>query len=114
TVPEGSEPLLVDEGQLGRVILDVRMTSFKIVPAPAGTPLRLDVNYDSGSYELKESFEPSGELGWTYRLDFGKRSAFQFFHVDSDNRLELHVPAGTPIALSGELGIGEFELELGG
>jgi hypothetical protein len=105
---------VVDQGQLGRVVLDISMASFNIIPAPAGTPVRLDANYDSGSYKLKETFEPSGELGWTYRLDFGKRSTFQFFHIDPDNRLDLYLPVGTPIVLSGELGIGQFQLELGG
>ena len=114
TVPDTNEPLMVDQGQLGRVILDVSMASFKIIPAPAGTPVRLDANYDSGSYKLKETFDPSGELGWTYRLDFGKRSSLQFFHIDPDNRIDLYLPVGTPIALSGQLGIGEFHLDLGG
>ena len=79
--PDTSEPLIVDEGQMGRIILDVRMATFRIVPEPAGTPVRLEAHYDSGSYELEETFEPSGELGWTYRLRFGKRSAFHFFHI---------------------------------
>ena len=112
--PDTSEPLIVDEGQMGRVILDVSMASFKIIPAAPGTPVRLDAHYDSGSYKLKETFEPTGELGWTYRLTFGKRSTFDFFHIDPDNRLELHIPAGTPIVLEGDLGIGESQLELGG
>lgn len=114
TAPDTNEPLVFDEGQLGRVVLDVSMVVFKIIPAPAGTPIRLDAHYDSGSYKLKETFEPSGELGWTYRLDFGKRSSLQFFHIDPDNRLDLYLPVGTPITLSGDLGIGESQLELGG
>jgi hypothetical protein len=114
TTPAPGEPLIVDQGQLGRVVLDVSMASFRIIPAEPGTPVRLDANYDSGSYKLEETFEPSGELGWTYRLEFGKRSAFRFFHVDPDNRLDLYLPVGTPITLVGELGLGEFHLELGG
>jgi len=112
--PDTHEPLLVDAGQMGHVILDVSMANFTIVPEPAGTPVRLEAHYDSGSYELKETFESSGELGWTYRLRFGNRSSFQFFYIDPDNRLELHLPAGTPIVLQGEFGIGESQLELGG
>ncbi len=109
-----NRPLMVEAGQLGRVVLDISVASFRIIPAPSGTPVRLEANYDSGTYRLRERFEPSGELGWTYRLEFGKRSRFDFFTVDPDNRLDLYLPAGTPIALEGELGIGEFELELGG
>ncbi|NIM00382.1 MAG: hypothetical protein GTN89_05625 [Acidobacteria bacterium] len=108
------EPLMVEQGQLGRVVLDISVASFRIIPAPAGTPVRLEANYDSGTYRLKERFEPSGELGWTYRLEFGKRSSFDFFTVDPDNRLDLYLPAGTPISLEGDLGIGQFKLELGG
>jgi hypothetical protein len=114
SIQDSSEPLIVDVGQMGRIVLDVSMATFKIVPEPPGTPMRLEANYDSGSYKLEETFEPSGELGWTYRLEFGKRSSFQFFHVNPDNRLELHVPAGTPLTLGGELGIGQSRLDLGG
>jgi len=114
TVPDTGQPLIIDESQLGHVVLDISMASFRIIPAEPGTPVRLDAHYDSGSYRLKETFEPSGELGWTYRLEFGKRSAFRFFVVDPDNRLDLYLPAGTPITLLGELGIGESRLELGG
>ncbi len=113
-VPDTSEPLVIDEGQMGRVILDVSLANFKIIPTPPGTPVRLDAHYNSGSYELKETFASSGELGWTYRLTFGKRSMFQFFHIDPDNRLELYLPEGTPIILEGQLGVGESQLELGG
>jgi hypothetical protein len=113
-VPGTGEPLVVGAGQLGVVVLDVRMANFSIIPAPTGTPVRLEADYDSGSYKLDESFNSSGELGWTYRLEFGKRSMFDFIQIDSDNRLELYLPAGTPIALKGEIGIGETRVELGG
>ena len=36
--PATGEPLLVDEGQLGRVILDVSIASFRIIPAPPVLP----------------------------------------------------------------------------
>ena len=113
-VPDTGEPLVVDAGQMGRVILDVSLANFTIIPTSPGTPVRLDAHYNSGSYKLKETFASSGELGWTYRLTFGKRSMFQFFHIDPDNRLELYLPEGTPIVLEGQLGVGESQLELGG
>lgn len=113
-VPDTSEPPIVDAGQMGRVILDVSLANFKIIPTPPGTPVRLDAHYNSGSYKLEETFASSGELGWTYRLTFGKRSMFQFFHIDPDNRLELYLPEGTPIVLEGQLGGGKSQLELGG
>jgi hypothetical protein len=55
-----------------------------------------------------------GETGWTYRLSFGRRSAFDFIQVGPDNRLELHLPAGTPLSIEGQLGIGESDVQLGG
>ncbi len=113
-VPDTGEPLVIDEGQMGRVILDVSLATFTIIPTSSGTPVRLDAHYNSGSYKLKETFASSGELGWTYRLTFGKRSMFQFFHIDPDNRLELYLPEGTPIVLEGQIGLGESRLELGG
>ena len=113
-VPDTSEPPIVDAGQMGRVILDISLANFTIIPTSPGTPVRLDAHYNSGSYKLKETFASSGELGWTYRLTFGKRSMFQFFHIDPDNRLELYLPEGTPIVLEGQLGVGKSQLELGG
>jgi hypothetical protein len=111
--PEIGEQVALDADELGRVILDVSMASFRIIPEPAGTPIRLDARYDSGSYRLTETFEPQGELGWSYRLTFGSR-AFRFVHIDKDNRLELHLPAGTPITIQGDLGFGDTRLDLGG
>jgi len=112
--PDTGEPLIVGEAEAGRVVLDVSMATFSIIPAPEGTPIRLNANYNSGQYELEETFSPSGELGWTYRLSFGRRSIFDFIHIDPDNRLELYLPAGTPIVLEGKVGVGESNLELGG
>ena len=108
-------PLVVDEGRVGRVVLDVSMANFSIIPAPAGSELRLDARYNSGSYKLEESMRGDGETGWTYRLSFGSRSVLNFIHVDAgDNRLELHLPAGTPLTIEGELGVGQTDLQLGG
>ena len=102
------------EGRGGRVILDISLASFSIVPAPAGSELRLDARYNSGSYELEESMQSDGETGWTYRLSFGRRSAFDFVDIGPENRLELHLPAGTPLVIEGELGMGESDIQLGG
>ena len=105
-VSHPGEPLVVDPDQVGRIILDVSIVSFSIVPEPPGTPVRLDARYDSGKYELEESMQAEGELGWTYRVSFDRRSVFDFRH-SPDNRLELHLPIGTPLVLEGRIGIGE-------
>jgi hypothetical protein len=108
-----TESLVLDPDQVGHIILDVSILSFTVVAAPAGTPLRLDARYDSGKYELEESMQSKGELGWTYRLSFDRRSMFDFRH-SPDNRLELHLPAGTPLVIEGRIGTGESSLDLGG
>ncbi len=112
-VAQSGEPLIVDPDQIGRVVLDVSFASLSIVPASPGTPVRLDAHYDSGKYSLEESIQTEGELGWTYRVSFGRRSIFDFRHSQK-NRLELHLPAGTPLVLEGKIGVGESNLELGG
>ncbi|MFQ5669676.1 MAG: hypothetical protein ACE5HD_04040 [Acidobacteriota bacterium] len=101
----------------GRVILDVSMARFEIVPGPPGQPIHAEANYDSGSFHLEEAYEPGGEMGWTYRLTFARKVGWMRFLLggaDPENRVRLVLPRGVPISLSGRVGLGESHLELGG
>ena len=110
-----STPIELPEGEIGRVVLDVSMTNFDIVPAAAGTSLRLEADYDSNAFRLEESFQTNGERGWSYELTFDSRRTFNFFfNNEGDNRLTLYLPVDIPIVLVGKVGIGASEMRLGG
>ncbi len=101
----------------GRIVLDVTRGSFSIRPGPPGEPVRLEGEYNAGTFELEEVFEAYGESGWIYRVrfdqqGFGIRPFIQ--HGGKKNRLTLFVPRDTPVVLEGYVGIGESEFELGG
>ncbi len=102
----------------GRLILDLTMGSFSVVPGPPGQPIRVEADYDAGSFELVESYAPEGELGFTYELTFRSRIGWLRrlmggIHAES-NRVRLVVPRGVPLSVRGRIGVGESDLELGG
>ncbi|MFQ5719781.1 MAG: hypothetical protein ACE5IK_09545 [Acidobacteriota bacterium] len=102
----------------GRIVLDLSMGDFRIEPGPAGTPIRVEADYDSGAYEMEEHLDPGGEEGWTYELTFGSRvSLFRQMLAGSEpdhNRVKLIIPKDVPVAISGRVGVGESRVELGG
>ena len=116
--PETIPALPVARLQPGRIVLDVSMSTFEIVPGPPGQPIRVEADYDTGSYELTESFEPAGELGWTYELTFRRTVSWLRLLMagagEPDNRIRLIIPRDVPVSLTGKVGIGESDLELGG
>jgi hypothetical protein len=101
----------------GVVRIDVSECEFEIVPGEPGEPIRVEADYDAGTYELTESYTASGEFGWTYDVRFGGRRSLLlrlFSTEDIDNDVRLVIPPGVPFSLEGEIGFGESRLELGG
>ena len=103
----------------GRVVLDLKMGEFIIRPGPADEPIRIDADYDAGSFELKEEMTPGDDGSWTYEVGFGSKRGMLGLVLgggrhDIDNRIEITIPRGHPIELVGEVGMGEFEADLGG
>jgi hypothetical protein len=102
-------------GRPGRIVLDVAMAELAIVPVAAGEPVRLHASYDRARFELIERLDEVAS-GWSYELTFQARGVQRFW--DSGTRrpakLRLEVPRGTPIELEGELGLGDYQIELGG
>ncbi len=111
---EPSRPPL-DPAQPGRVVLDVSWGSFSVRRGAPGEPLHLDGKYDTGGFELEETYDTDGDGGWTYRVRFAPRGMrLMFSDENTPNRLRLTLPADMPIALEGRLGTGQSDLELGG
>lgn len=130
TYPRGDEPEIPEILPLpekldlaitpasGKIILDISMGEFIIRPGPANEPIRVEADYDSNAFELKEEFT-SSEDSWSYELGFGGRGGFlgmlfrSGVHAEH-NRVELIIPRGYPIEIVGEIGFGESETDLGG
>jgi hypothetical protein len=103
--------------RVGRIILDLSEGSFRIIPVAPGEPIKVDGRYDSGVYELAESFEQQEGESWVYRVSFDRRVSWVraiFKEMEQDNRINISIPRGTPIILEGTIGVGESILELGG
>ena len=104
----------LDRNQLGRVVLDVTMSSFRIEPAPAGDELRLEASYNRGAYRLSEKYEARGESGWEYRLKFDSRALLPITTEDPSNELTLYIPADMPAVLEGKIDARLADPDLGG
>jgi hypothetical protein len=101
----------------GRVILDLEMGDFVIEPGPPGESLRVEAEYDSGSFDLEERYEIQDDGTWTYRLSFENKVAwFQrlWGNQDIDNKVKLIIPRGYPMEIAGRIQVGQSRVELGG
>jgi len=109
----GAEQVQVKEP--GRIHLDVGTVDFQIVPGPPGQPIRIEAEYDAARFTLEENFESYGEVGWSYRLEFGPKGLFNImFGEQRLHEVRLILPRDSPMILTGTVGIGTSDLELGG
>ncbi len=97
----------------GVVHLELDVGQFHILPAAAGTPLRVEADYDLQRFRLTESFQESTDGSWEYRVRF-KKKGFLFQFQDGDADLTIYLPEDLVFELTGDLGIGDFDVELGG
>lgn len=103
----------------GRIVLDLSMGSFIVRPGPADEPVHVEADYDSGSFELRESFVQGDDDNWTYELGFKARRGFLGMLMrggvqSGENRVELTIPRGHPVEIVGKIGLGESKIDLGG
>ena len=113
------EGLAASDPRVGQVILDLRMGEFRITPGPAGEPIRVEADYDASAFELSEEFTHADDGSWSYEVSFGGERGLLGLILDGnrhnvDNRVEIIIPRGHPIDIVGEVGLGEFEADLGG
>lgn len=111
-LPDGVQP----EVRSGRLELDLSMGNFTIKPGPAGQPMKVEADYDSKSFELKEEFDSSESGDWTYKIRFGSRMGGlgALFGDEGRNRVVITVPRDQPLEIVGEIGVGQSNAQLGG
>ena len=99
----------------GTIAIDLSAGEFKIRPGEPGEPVRVEADYDAGSFILEEDLvEEDGE--WSYKVRFRARGGFfgLIQGKEVDNEITIVIPKGQPIDLVGEVGLGESEIDLGG
>jgi hypothetical protein len=110
-IPSAGE--IVPAEATGRLILDLSMGEFEIVPVAAGESLRVESRYDTSRFRLTESFDTDADGRWTQRITFGPKRKFLMGQVNAgENLVRVFVPAGHRIDLEAEVSMGESRLDL--
>lgn len=112
----------VPAGQPLSVTLRMEEGDFTIKPAPPGTGIRVEGDYDKGTYELHQELVHDSSGAPVYTLSFKPRYSMMrrllshgFVEIDeSQNRLTVHLPQGLPMDLRASLRKGASRMELGG
>lgn len=119
---EGLTPGAAPMGKPISVQILMEEGNFTIKPGPPGSSIRVEGDYDSGLYELKQELERDADGGPRYKLSFRPRySLFRRLVTEGgmridedDNRMTVHLPRDLPIALEGTFRKGKSSIELGG
>jgi len=103
----------------GRIVLDLSVCVAVIVPAPPGTPIQVQADYDPGHFELQEESTGNAETGWTYRITMRPTgsASWALFRAKIGGRtgkLRISLPRDVRIELNGEADRGYVAMELGG
>lgn len=127
TLPDGTQlgevlplpkTLVAPEPRPGRLVLDIGYGSFELRPGEPGEPLRVEADYDSRSFELEETFTEESDGTWSYDVRFGNKGGFLGLIMGSQGNANNHViitlPPDHPVDIIGEVGVGEFDADLGG
>jgi len=112
----------VPAGSAVSITLRLEEGHFTVRAGPPGSGVKVEGNYDSGAYELRQEFKQDGSGGPAYFLSFRPRYSMLRrvlteggVHLDDDdNRMTVWLPRGVPISLDLQSSKGESNLELGG
>ncbi len=61
---------------LGTIEVDLDIGDFTIKPGPADQPIRVDADYDTSKFELREEMVRNPDGTWTYKVKFGAKGGF--------------------------------------
>lgn len=105
----------------GRVVLDLRNTTFEIRPAPPGEPLTVKAKFDVNDYVLTESLEEGADdHRWIYEVGFRRISDSYALSVlkellgGSKPKVKIFLPRDVPFDLEADFMQGGADVELGG
>ncbi len=103
---------------LGTIEVDLDIGDFTIKPGPAGQPIRVEADYDTSKFELREEMVQKPDGTWTYKVNFGSKGGFWGLALgggnSGQNRVEVIIPRGRPIEIKGSIRMGESKTDLGG
>ncbi|HEX9640127.1 MAG TPA: hypothetical protein VGB13_02305 [Candidatus Krumholzibacteria bacterium] len=104
------------------VDLDLSEGAFTIIPGPAAEGIRVEADYDQGSYKLEQKYDFEGGRP-RYRLRFGSTISFWRRIADDGsitdeelekNQITVQLPRDTPMNLTLKMGIAQADIELDG
>jgi hypothetical protein len=106
--------------RLGRLVVDVAQGGFTIEPGVPGEGVRVDAQYDSSMYELREDLVETDST-WVYTLHMRRTTSGLAAIVQQivsgnsgeENELRVSLPPDMPVALDITLKQGGFDAELG-
>lgn len=112
----------VPAGSAVSITVRLEEGNFTVKAGPVGSGVKVEGNYDSGAYELKQEFKNDASGGPAYFLSFKPRYSLLRrvlteggVHIDDDdNKMTVWLPRGVPIALDVQVSKGKSILELGG
>jgi hypothetical protein len=124
-IPGGPEAVTLDsvelpglQGPAGLIEVDFNMGDFTIKPGPADQPIRVESDFDTSRFELKEEMVHNGDGSWTYKIAFDGKGGLMGLLLggggEGDNKVELIIPRGHPISLHGKIRMGQSRTDLGG
>ena len=122
-----AEGLTPGQGAPPAGVVSVRITLtegfFTIKPGPPGSNIKVEGNYDAGSYDLVQKSDTSNPSAPTYELTFKPKYSWlrRIFteggvRIDEDDMepLVIWLPAGLPMDLNAKVSVGKSEIDLAG
>ena len=112
----------VPAGSAVSITLRLEEGNFTVKAGPVGSGVKVEGNYDSGAYELKQEFKQDASGAPAYYLSFRPRYSVLRrvlteggVHLkEGDNKITVWLPRGVPIALDLQTRMGQSNLDLGG
>ncbi|MEL7060014.1 MAG: hypothetical protein AAGN46_08320 [Acidobacteriota bacterium] len=107
-----------DEVAAGELALDLSYGEFEVRPGPVGEPIRVEADFDSRRFTLREEMTERDDGTWRYSVGFAPRGGFLGLLMRPGsgpaNRVTVVVPQGHPLSLVGSVGLGESSFDLTG
>jgi len=118
-LPAPADPSTAAPPPPGKIVLDFAVGEFIVEPGPPGSPIRIEGEYDTNSFQLVQELEESNDGTWEYRARFGpsgflRDSGLRAVFGGSLPKLRVSLPRGVPFALESSSNKGPCTMELGG